>query len=113
MDPVVEGSCNRGGARDAAASTILTYFLRQSATHLPPACKMLPLLLLSASIAASGPFSGTLANARTLRAGGVVTGSGRAPPPPQQHSGELFALLCILHSDPFQLPRVIILIESL
>merc|ERR1719507_2167048 len=43
---------------------------------------MLPLLLLSAYIAASG----TLANARTLRAGGVVTGSGRAPPPPQQHS---------------------------
>ena len=35
---VVEGSCSRGGAGDAAAaSTILTYFLRQSATHLPPA----------------------------------------------------------------------------
>ena len=37
MDPVVEGSCSSCGARDAAASTILTYFLRQSASHLQPA----------------------------------------------------------------------------
>ena len=55
---------------------------------------MLPLILLSAIIAASGPYCG-MANARTLRAGGVVTGSGRAPPPPQEHSGELFGLLRI------------------
>ena len=50
--------------------------------------KMLPLILLSA-IAASGSLN-SVVGARTIRQGGVVTGSGRAPPPPQEHSGELF-----------------------
>merc|ERR1712080_771193 len=45
--------------------------------------KMLPLMLvLTAVLAASA-----LVDARTFRAGGVVTGSGRAPPPQQEHSG--------------------------
>ena len=39
--------------------------------------------LLTAVLAASA-----LVDARTFRAGGVVTGSGRAPPPQQEHSGE-------------------------
>merc|ERR550532_3456420 len=44
---------------------------------------MLPLILLSA-IAASGSLN-SVVDARTIRQGGVVTGSGRAPPP-QEHS---------------------------
>ena len=44
---------------------------------------MLPLMLLTALVAASA-----VVDARTFRAGGVVTGSGRAPPPLQEHSGE-------------------------
>ena len=59
------------------------HFLRQSpATHLLH--KMLP-LMLTALLAASA-----VVDARTFRAGGVVTGSGRAPPPQQEHSGEFF-----------------------
>ena len=45
---------------------------------------MLP-LMLTALLAASA-----VVDARTFRAGGVVTGSGRAPPPQQEHSGEFF-----------------------
>ena len=41
--------------------------------------------LLTAVLAASA-----LVDARTFRAGGVVTGSGRAPPPQQEHSGGEF-----------------------
>ena len=50
---------------------------------------MLPLMLvLTAVLAASA-----LVDARTFRAGGVVTGSGRAPPPQQEHSGEFVYFL--------------------
>ena len=60
--------------------------------------KMLPLILLSA-IAASGSLN-SVVGARTIRQGGVVTGSGRAPPPPQEHSGELFGLFWLsMHSE--------------
>ena len=64
------------------------HFLRQSpARHLLH--KMLPLMqLLTALVAASA-----VVDARTFRAGGVVTGSGRAPPPLQEHSGEFVYFL--------------------
>ena len=69
------------------------HFLRQSpARHLLH--KMLPLMLmLTAVLAASA-----LVDARTFRAGGVVTGSGRAPPPQQEHTGELVYFFGVLLS---------------
>ena len=55
---------------------------------------MLPLMLmLTAVLAASA-----LVDARTFRAGGVVTGSGRAPPPQQEHTGELVYFFGVLLS---------------
>ena len=70
------------------------HFLRQSpARHLLH--KMLPLMqLLTAVLAASA-----LVDARTFRAGGVVTGSGRAPPPLQEHSGDIVYFLGELLSE--------------
>ena len=57
--------------------------------------KMLPLILLSA-IAASGSLN-SVVGARTIRQGGVVTGSGRAPPP-QEHSGDCLGFYAFWHS---------------
>ena len=54
---------------------------------------MLP-LMLTAVLAASA-----VVDARTFRAGGVVTGSGRAPPPQQEHSGEFVYFLEVFLSE--------------